>query len=82
MPIYFYQGFEIEYSIEQPQESTKMCCSKGVILRNPGWSTSSSFQQFQTEASTIMEAELEIKRLINKYIDFEWNKYLEFQGNL
>ncbi|HAF88144.1 MAG: hypothetical protein CMF38_01295 [Legionellaceae bacterium] len=77
---YIYRGFKVQYNIHTLKKDLGLYKADGVIagLANHA-NASSAIKKFHTESSTIQEAEVQIKKLVEDYIDFEWTEFNKMQ---
>jgi len=75
MPTYFYKQFEVNYTINKCENPMNGYSSEANIKCNLDWSHSLQIPKFQTTDYTKKGVEQEIKRLVNRYIDFEWQEF-------
>ncbi|WP_028388743.1 hypothetical protein [Legionella fairfieldensis] len=75
MSEYTYRGFKICYQIKK-DPGTQLYKADGFIVStmDDGEKIDS---KFHTEALSNKKAENEIKKIIEKFIDFEWHEYIE-----
>jgi hypothetical protein len=81
MPEYQYKNFKIFYNVELDKTNKKLYRADGYAVcaldrADPNLST-----KFHTEYTTEIGARNEIKKLIENYVDFEWQKFYEVHGN-
>ena len=68
MPIYEYKGFTVSYDIEQVSDT--LCKADGWVVCDLDSHKTST--KFHTEYPTYDGVRVEIKKLVENYIDFEW----------
>lgn len=71
---YNYKGFKISYTIQE-MEKSKCYRAEGEVLCYVNNCEPNLTQKFITEFPTKAGAKKEIKKLIENYIDFEWQKF-------
>ena len=70
---YVYKQFEVIYEIKiNPQNTLYEAHAYAICLANK--QNPLMAHEFSTEAKTWDEAETELKKLVNNYIDFEWKQ--------
>lgn len=74
MPRYTYKGFTIYYDIMPTDNNLYQAEGYVCFSKENNQETS---KKFHTEHSDEQEIESEIKRLLENYIDFEWNEFLK-----
>ncbi|MGQ3888714.1 hypothetical protein ACQUW5_06730 [Legionella sp. CNM-1927-20] len=74
MPEYIYKGFKVVYNIDTDESNNKLYKADGYVQclldknNHPP-------QKFHTEYSTLAGVQEEIKKMLEDYIDFEWNEF-------
>ncbi|KTC85988.1 MULTISPECIES: hypothetical protein [Legionella] len=74
MPEYSYRGFQISYEINSSKN--RLYKADGKVIKQ-GKEQSSAPQKFHTEHFSEKGAKIEIKKLIENYVDFEWEEFHE-----
>nr|HAT8714213.1 hypothetical protein [Legionella jordanis] len=82
MTQYVYKGFKICYSIQPSSENLNLYKADGYAIRPTQKETSTAPQKFHTEHPTKEGAKNEIKKLLEDYIDFEWQEFHEMQKEI
>lgn len=77
---YNYKNFQIYYHIELDKRSTRLYTADGYIVNSLDKKNPMLARRFHTEHSSKRGAVTEIKRLIENYIDFEWEEFYEVHG--
>ncbi|ARG96785.1 hypothetical protein [Legionella micdadei] len=72
MPEYSYRGFIISYKINVSKDN--LYKADGKVVKQ-GKDASGIAQKFHTESLTESGAKKEIKKLIENYVDFEWEEF-------
>lgn len=80
MAEYIYKGFKVHYEIEKIKVAGGLFQAQGYVICDSDTDGPTLTQKFQTESSLKADAESEIKKIINRYIDFEWEQYLKMHG--
>lgn len=79
MTEYNYKDFKISFNVELDKRKNNLYIADGYICplndTNP-----SLHRKFHTEHSNKAAAKTEIKKLIENYIDFEWQEFYEIHG--
>lgn len=78
MTEYVHKGFKISYAIK-PLENGLYQAHGYVVCQVDEDGGPSLTQKFRTEYPTKHGVEKEIKKIIEKYIDFEWKEFLATQ---
>lgn len=78
MPEYIYKGFKIYYEITTIPHGHN---AKGFVINYTEKDSPYLTEKFQTESPTYSDAEKEIRKLIEQYIDFEYRQFLEMREN-
>ncbi|MBA2655395.1 MAG: hypothetical protein H0U70_00215 [Tatlockia sp.] len=80
MPEYSYKNFKIHYKIHQDKTKKNLYAADGYISSLTDNKNSCAPRKFHTEYTTRAGVQNEIKRLMENYIDFEWQEYYEIHG--
>lgn len=75
MTEYEYKGFKLCYQIEPHQRDKKLFGSFGYIVNTNA--QEAILAKFHTDFNTKEGVLTEIRRLMEEYVDFEWNQYQE-----
>lgn len=78
MAEYLYKGFNIHFAVKKIENGLYQ--ANGYVACYMNGDTPSLSKKFCTEDASKLAAETDIKTLIEKYIDFEWDAYLESDG--
>lgn len=73
MTEYKYRQFKIHYNVRT--DKTQNLYTADGYISNP--SGSAPYRKFHTEYTSKAGVQAEIKKLIEKYIDFEWREFYE-----
>ncbi|KTD15983.1 Uncharacterised protein [Legionella lansingensis] len=76
MTQYVYKGFKVTYNVISSSEDPKLYKADGYVVRSTARGGSPP-QKFHTEYPTKKGAQNEIKKLLEDYIDFEWEEFYE-----
>jgi hypothetical protein len=79
MAEYIYKGFKIFYDINPQKTEDDLYQASGYVLCNIDKAAPSPTQKFRTEYPTQQGVKIQIKKIIEEYIDFEWEEFLEMQ---
>lgn len=77
---YDYKGFKVNYRVDLSDAVPHLYKADGYVIRAAENKNSNSPQKFHTEHPTKQGAEIEIKKLLEDYIDFEWQEFYEMQN--
>ncbi|KTC88138.1 MULTISPECIES: hypothetical protein [Legionella] len=77
---YNYKNFKIYYDIELDKKSTKLYTADGYIFTSVDKKNPVLARRFHTEHTSKRGVTTAIKRLIENYIDFEWEEFYEVHG--
>ena len=75
MPQYIYKSFEIVYEVQQLNANEYE--GRGTLSYKNERASPLLPQQFRTICQTAAGAEKKIKKLMEDYIDFEWDEFIE-----
>ena len=78
MTTYAYKGFTVIYEIHQSNDST-IYKADGTAIPEGEHPSSTVSTKFHTEYPSRNGVKKEIKKLIENYINFEWEKLLEMR---
>ncbi|KTC76935.1 hypothetical protein [Legionella brunensis] len=76
---YTYKGFRVTYQIESSAAAPNLYKADGYVTRATEIKNHSP-QKFHTEHPTKKGAQIEIKKLLEDYIDFEWQEFYEMRN--
>lgn len=77
---YVYKGFKVHYDIKKSKLENGLYRANAYVVCYIHPEGPDLTQKFQTEAPTKTNVRHEIKKNINKYIDFEWEQFLKMKG--
>ncbi|CEK12053.1 hypothetical protein [Legionella hackeliae] len=77
---YTYKGFKVIYQVDSSDAAPNLYKADGYVVRATDNRNSTSPQKFHTEYPTKKGAETEIKKLLEDYIDFEWQEFYEMKN--
>ncbi|WED43083.1 hypothetical protein [Legionella cardiaca] len=80
MTEYIYKGFKVTYQVELSGAVPNLYKADGYVTRTPSKKNNTPPQKFHTEHPTKKGAQIEIKKLLEDYIDFEWQEFYEMQN--
>jgi hypothetical protein len=80
MTEYDYKKFKIHYNIQSDKTKKNLYAADGYISNPLDSNCSCTARKFHTEYGTKSGVKNEIKKLIENYIDFEWQEYFEIHG--
>lgn len=80
MTEYEYRKFKIHYNIKTDKTKRNLYAADGYISNPANANSSISERKFHTEYTTKAGVKNEIKKLIENYIDFEWQEFYEIHG--
>ncbi len=72
---YLYKGFRLVYTIQKTKSSTNLYKANGHAICSLTQEERVLLNKFHTEHPTKSGAENEIKKLLENYIDFEWQEF-------
>lgn len=73
---YVYKGFKVSYNIELDKTSGHLFKANGYAECLVGKEQSTQPpRKFHTEYSTLVGVQTQIKKLVEDYIDFEWEEF-------
>lgn len=75
---YNYKGFVVTYEIKASEQANNMYRADGQV--ESAKNKNKILQKFHTEHPTKEGAKKEIKKLLEDYIDFEWQEFYEMQN--
>lgn len=81
MTEYDYKKFKIHYNIQSDKTKKNLYTADGYISNPQDSNCSCASRKFHTEFFTKAGVQNEIKKLMENYIDFEWQEYYEIHGN-
>lgn len=81
MTEYIYKGFQIHYIMKHLKKQNDSYRATGSVFCYINGNGPALTQKFQTEGSSKDYVENEIKKIINNYIDFEWDQFVEAKAN-
>lgn len=82
MPEYTYRECRVCYKIEPSQNPPDLYIASGYTEALNKVKSTHEKINFSTEHSTLGGARKEIKKIIEKYIDFEWDQLCKIQKDL
>lgn len=77
MTEYVYKGFKVSYKIKCSENKPKLYKADGYVQCSLATTGSVFSQKFHTEHPSKEGAQNEIKKLLEDYIDFEWQEFHE-----
>lgn len=77
---YNYKNFKIFYNIELDKTQNNLYIADGYVTCSIDKKKSILPRKFHTEYTTKTGVQNEIKKLIEHYIDFEWQEFYEMHG--
>lgn len=80
MTEYDYKNFKIHYNIQEDKTKNNLYVAEGYISNPQDNNNSCISRKFHTEYTTKAGVKNEIKKLIENYIDFEWQEFYEIHG--
>lgn len=75
MKEYSYKGFKVVYNVQKAKSSTNLYSANGRAVCSLTGGEPTLLNKFHTEHPTRVGAENEIKKLLENYIDFEWQEF-------
>ena len=78
---YVYRGFKIQYNIDAFKQEMGLYKANGFVAGpdDKKQTTATAVKKFHTESPSMADAESQIKKLIEEYIDFEWSAFKKMQ---
>lgn len=80
MAEYSYKNFKIHYDIQLDKTKKNLYAADGYISNLRDKKCSCTARKFHTEFTTKSGVRDSIKKLMENYIDFEWQEYYEIHG--
>lgn len=80
MAEYLYKGFKVSYNIKPIKNQTKLYEAEGYVACCTQTDISCK-KRFHTESTSMQSVASEIKKLLENYIDFEWQKFHEIHDD-
>ena len=81
MPEYFYREFRVCYEIRAKHNSHVFFEASGYVQSLTNIGTTNQLINFSTEFATAEGAIREIKKIMEDYIDFEWEQFYRIQDS-
>jgi hypothetical protein len=81
MSEYDYKNFKIFYNVELDKTNKKLYTADGYVVFALDTVVPNLSTKFHTEYTTENGVRNEIKKLIENYVDFEWQKFYEVHGS-
>lgn len=80
MTQYTYKGFQVTYQVKSSDIDPNLYKADGYVVRATEFQNRLAQQKFHTEHPTKKGAQHEIKKLLEDYIDFEWQEFYEMHN--
>lgn len=82
MPDYTYREFKVHYEIKPSENLPELYSASGYIECLSKAQSTHEKIDFSTEHADLSGARKEIKKMIEQYIDFEWDQFSKIQRDL